>query len=170
MKKLTLLIIGILMITLIQGAELNRTDDTIIIKDIELLDVNSFEVSKMTDDGEYCYFTWCGKGGCREEKIPISICNQTDERTLRNQIINDYLEDKINESKEQKVLNERLGKGTITINAPELGIPSNLYKCSTNPTRNETCVCLSPSERTCYYETCGKSPYGRCTFGEWVKI
>ncbi len=47
---------------------------------------------------------------------------------------------------------------------------SNQYYCSTNPTRNETCVCLSGTERTCYYETCGSSPYGVCTSGEWVKI
>jgi len=47
---------------------------------------------------------------------------------------------------------------------------NNLYYCSTNPTRKETCTCLSGSKMTCYYETCGKSPWGRCTAGEWIKV
>ena len=50
---------------------------------------------------------------------------------------------------------------------------SSLYYCSTNPTRNETCVCLSESNITCYYEICGENTagnYGRCTGGEWILI
>ncbi len=48
--------------------------------------------------------------------------------------------------------------------------PTTIYYCSTNPTRNETCVCLSESKITCYYEVCGESPYGRCTNGEWIEV
>ena len=42
------------------------------------------------------------------------------------------------------------------------------YRCSTNPTRIENCICLSGTR--CYYETCGDSPWGVCMFGEWVLI
>lgn len=52
----------------------------------------------------------------------------------------------------------------------EMSLPSNEYYCSTDTERIETCVCLSVSKRTCYYETCGSSPYGICTGGEWIKV
>jgi hypothetical protein len=58
----------------------------------------------------------------------------------------------------------------ISISSETRESASNQYYCSTKPSRIETCVCLSSSKITCYYETCGSSPYGRCILGEWRPI
>ncbi len=59
-----------------------------------------------------------------------------------------------------------------SLDTKSVGIESSPpeYKCSTNQARTETCVCLSGTKRTCYYETCGEPHYGVCTLGEWILI
>ena len=69
---------------------------------------------------------------------------------------------------ENQMLKDRLTVIENMLNISVQEQQSNLYRCSTNPTREETCVSISGTR--CYYEEAGKSPWGVCTLGEWIKI
>lgn len=101
----------------------------------------------------------------------ISVLGDSTDEEIDNKV-NKYVKEHIKQNyPKEEFKYERTGFSGRKIKAMEMDLsPSNLYYCSTNPSRTETCVCLSSTKRTCYYQTCGKSPYGVCTLGEWIEI
>ena len=110
-----------------------------------------------------------------------------EEGKTKEQITEKILEDVISEKMEREKINqlreltdkcytnlEMMDKCITALNGvlgnKAVGEQANSieYKCSTNPIRTETCVCISGTR--CYYETCGESPYGVCTSGEWELV
>ncbi len=109
-----------------------------------------FSYTLFGDDSESCIFI-------DEDMAEKEIDNKVDE-TVRNLARMYYPEEIVKYTK-------------MNMEDRELYVelPLEQYYCSTKTERIETCICLSGTKRTCYYETCGSSPYSICTLGEWIK-